>query len=180
MRYNISDEGVILDWHDLAAILRTRPEWQSAARQAWQAQGMKLPLLLLFGRKDATISFMGANIYPQDVENGLYADSSRAAQLASFTLTLEERDGGTASQPVVHLELREEVHPSEHERAALATDAQQGIVGYLARVSRDFAQSLEESARTGDIEVRVHDHGTGPFAVENTKLKRVYLQKGTA
>ena len=180
LRYNIGDEGVLLDWHDLAAILRTRPEWQTAARRAWEAQGMKLPLLLLYGRKDATISFMGANIYPQDVENGLYDDPEHAARIASFTLTLEERDGGTDSQPVIHLELREDESPTADERAELARDAQEGVVGYLARVSRDFAQSLEESARTGDIEVRVHDFGTGPFAVENTKLKRVYLQKGPA
>ncbi|GAA1157568.1 phenylacetate--CoA ligase family protein [Ornithinicoccus hortensis] len=177
LRYNIGDEGVLLDWHDLAAILRRNPRWRAEARAAWEKQGMKLPLLLLFGRKDATISFMGANIYPQDVENGLYDDSSRAARLASFTLTLEERDGGKDSQPVIHLELREGVTLAEAERADLAADARTGVVGYLARVSRDFAQSLEESDRTGDIEVRVHDHGTGPFAAENTKLKRVYLQK---
>ena len=181
LRYNIGDEGVLLDWHDLAAILRRRPEWQVAAREAWLAQGMKLPLLLLFGRKDATISFMGANIYPQDVENGLYADTSRAAQLASFTLTLEALEGDeTSQQPVIHLELREEVHLSGAQREQLAQGAREGVIGYLAKVSRDFAQSLEESSRTGDIEVAVHDFGTGPFAVENTKLKRVYLRKETS
>jgi phenylacetate-CoA ligase len=139
---------------------------------------MKLPLLLLYGRADATISFMGANIYPQDVENGLYDDSTRAAQLASFTLTLESVSGDeTAQQPVIHLELRADVSLDDAEREAFAHDARRGVVAYLARVSRDFAQSLEESERTGDIEVRVHDHGTGPFAVENAKIKRVYLRK---
>jgi phenylacetate-CoA ligase len=178
LRYNIGDEGVLLDWQDLAAILRANPKWAGPAREAFRKQGMKLPLLLLYGRADATISFMGANIYPQDVENGLYDDSTRAAQLASFTLTLESVSGDeTTQQPVIHLELRADVSLDDAEREAFAHDARRGVVAYLARVSRDFAQSLEESERTGDIEVRVHDHGTGPFAVENAKIKRVYLRK---
>ena len=80
---------------------------------------------------------------------------------------------------MIHLELREGVALTDADRARFAADAKAGVVAYLARVSRDFAQSLEESDRTGDIEVRVHGHGTGPFAVEDPKLKRVYLRAGS-
>ncbi|MEE6294639.1 phenylacetate--CoA ligase family protein [Georgenia wangjunii] len=178
LRYNIHDEGALLEWQDLAAIMRRFPRWREAARAAWLEQGMKLPLLLLYGRADATISFMGANIYPQDVENGLYDDPARAAQLASFTLTLEPVAGdATAQRPVIHLELRDDVVLGGADRAALAAGARDGVVGYLARVSRDFAQSLEESERSGDIAVEVHDAGTGPFTGEDAALKRVYLRK---
>ena len=61
----------------------------------------------------------------------------------------------------------------------MAAEVRDGVVDYLARTSRDFAQSLEESDRSDDIEVRVHDAGTGPFAALPDKLKRVYLSKGT-
>ncbi len=178
LRYNIGDEGVLMDWHDLAAVLRGNPAWRGPARAAFAKQGMKLPLLLLYGRADATISFMGANIYPQDVENGLYDDSQRAASIASFTLTLESRDGNdTEQQPVIHLELRQGVDLDDTQRDEFAQGARDGVIGYLAKTSRDFAQSLEESKRTGDIQVRVHDYATGPFSEQNSKIKRVYLQK---
>ncbi len=177
LRYNIGDEARLMDWHDLAAVLRSQPEWQRPAREAFAKQGMKLPLLLLFGRADATISFMGANIYPQDVENGLYTDAGRAAQIGSFTLTLEDRDGdATSQQPTIHLELRQGVCLDDAQRAALSADVREGVVAYLARTSRDFAQSLEESDRSDDIDVRVHDAGTGPFEGMSDKLKRVYLR----
>ncbi|WP_241237107.1 phenylacetate--CoA ligase family protein [Georgenia faecalis] len=177
LRYNIHDEGALLEWQDLAAIMRRFPRWRHAARAAWAEQGMKLPLLLLYGRADATISFMGANIYPQDVENGLYDSPARAAQLASFTLTLEAVAGDeTVQQPVIHLELRADIALTDADRDALAHGAREGVVGYLARVSRDFAQSLEESERSGDIAVRVHDYSTGPFAEGGSALKRVYLR----
>jgi len=178
LRYNIGDEATLLEWRDLVAVLRTAPKWAVPARRAAEVHGMKLPLLLLYGRADSTISFMGANIYPQDVENGLYGDRERAAQLASFTLSLEAVDGDeTREQPVIHLELREDVEIEDGARAAFAASAREGVLAYLAKTSRDFAQSLEESERSNDLEVRIHDHGTGPFASGSTKLKRVYLQK---
>lgn len=178
LRYNIGDEAALMDWHDLASVLRGNPRWQGPAREAFERQGMKLPLLLLFGRADATISFMGANIYPQDVENGLYTDERRAAQIGSFTLTLEDDAGDATSQhPTIHLELREQEALDPADREALAADVRTGMVAYLARTSRDFAQSLEESDRTAEIEVRVHDAGTGPFAGRTDTLKRVYLRQ---
>lgn len=180
LRYNIGDEATLLDFHDLAAILRRRPEWAEPSAQAFLRQGMKLPLLLLYGRADATISFMGANIYPLDVENGLYDDPEHAASLSSFTLSLEDVDGdATVQQPVIHIELREGVDLDDAGRRDFAAAVATGIVRHLARVSRDFAESLKESDRSQEVQVRVHDHGTGPFDVQHTKLKRVYLRKGS-
>ena len=78
VRYNIGDEG---------RLIVPRRCWpRSSADPAARARGasgrggstrMRLPLLFLFGRKDSTISYMGANIYPQDVEYGLYARQRR-------------------------------------------------------------------------------------------------------
>lgn len=178
LRYNINDEARLMDWQELSGVLAQRPDWAAGSAEAFARQGMKLPLLLLFGRADATISFMGANIYPQDVENGLYDDPEHAARIASFTLSLEDVEGdATRQQPVIHVELREDVELTEADRADLADAVRQGVLGHLARVSRDFAESLKESDRAGEVRVLVHDAGTGPFAGSSTKLKRVYLRK---
>lgn len=181
LRYNINDEARLLDWQALTALLRDRPDWAAESAAAFGRTGMKLPLLLLFGRADATISFMGANIYPQDVENGLYGDPARAASIASFTLSLEDVEGdATRQQPVIHVELREEAELDDAARAELARAVQEGVVGHLARVSRDFAESLKESDRAAEVRVRVHPAGTGPFAASAGTLKRVYLRRGPA
>ena len=82
LRYNIGDEARLLGWDALHRILGRRREWSAGADAAFATERMKLPLLFVFGRADATISFMGANIYPQDVENGLYADERAAALTA--------------------------------------------------------------------------------------------------
>ena len=51
---------------------------------------MTLPVLLLFGRRDSTVSYLGANLYPQDVEYGLYTGNPHAAEISRFCLTLVE------------------------------------------------------------------------------------------
>ncbi len=185
LRYNIGDEARLLPYDELQRIVGGRAEWAQGAAAASARERMRLPMLFVYGRADATISFMGANIYPQDIENGLYADEGAAASIAAFTLALEDcgPDAGAGAtgihqQPVVHVELREDHDLDETARRRLAASCRDGIIDYLTRVSRDFAQSLEESERSADLRVRLHEPGTGPFADAGGRIKRVYLHPG--
>jgi phenylacetate-CoA ligase len=135
---------------------------------------MSLPLLLLFGRKDSTVSYMGANIYPQDVEYGLYAGNPAAAAIERFWLGLDEQ-ADLEPRPVVNVELRADADLDEPARAELARTCRAGVLRHLAAVSRDFAQSLEEDPTAADLRVRVLDAGTGPLAGGPPKLKNTYL-----
>jgi phenylacetate-CoA ligase len=134
--------------------------------------------LLLYGRKDSTISYMGANIYPQDIEYGLYQHAESARMIESFCLSLEET-ANLEQRVTVNIELRETVLLAPAERAASIAGYQQGIVDYLARINRDFAQSLAEDPSTGDIQIRIFDYGTGIFAHKNTRIKNKYLVRET-
>ncbi len=175
LRYNIGDEARLLPFPRLVEILRPHPEAWAAAQQAFAAERMRLPLLLLYGRKDSTVSFMGANIYPQDVEYGLYEDNEQAHLLEGFMLTLEETETLDA-RPVVNLELRKGVQLDEAARAELCTTCQRGVVEHLLAVSRDFRQSVEEDASSVQITTRVHDFRSGPFEGTGSRIKRVYLE----
>ncbi len=99
LRYNVGDE----------AITMTRPELLARLAEVGITEplpsGWALPFLLLFGRSDSTISYMGANIYPIDVEYGLYRDASLAASIESFCLELAEAPSLEA-RPLVHVQLR--------------------------------------------------------------------------
>lgn len=50
------------------------------------------------------------------------------------------------------------------------------MLGHLAGVSRDFAESLREDPTAADLRVRVFPPGEGPFAGPAT-MKNVYLVK---
>ncbi|MEV7624753.1 phenylacetate--CoA ligase family protein [Actinoplanes sp. NPDC089786] len=159
LRYNVGDEGRLIPFPVVAAHLG----------KAEKAE-MRLPLLFLFGRTDSTISYLGAHLYPQDVEYGLYSGNPHAHLLESFCLSLHEQTD-LEVRPVVHLQLRLGALPS----ASLATTCRDGILRHLASVSRDFAASLREDPSAGDLRVEVHDFGAGPFAGTAGKIKNSYL-----
>ena len=170
VRYNVGDEGRLIPFPDVMAATGDDP----GAVAAFRVDRMRLPLLFLFGRKDSTVSYMGANIYPQDVEYGLYRGNPMAHLLESFCLALHET-ADLESRPVVHLQLRADAGLDEAGRAALVDHCRRGVLAHLSSVSRDFAESVAEDPSAADIRVRVHDFGTGPFARHHGKVKNVYL-----
>ncbi|WP_101652089.1 phenylacetate--CoA ligase family protein [Brevibacterium ihuae] len=180
LRYNIGDEARLIDFPTMVELTRGHPELARACSEAFRRQRMKLPFVLLFGRSDSTISYMGANIYPLDVENGIYADNPRAHLIEGFRISLDDV-GELEQRPTLHLELRDpDTEPdaalSAADRTALADTVRAGVVAHLRSVSRDFAESLEEDPTAADLRVRIHDHGTGPFSRRSTKIKNVYLE----
>src|SRR5699024_4770978 len=86
LRYNIGDEAALIDFPTMVALTRRHPDLARACSEAFAGNGMKLPFVLLFGRADSTISYMGANIYPLDIENGLYRDNPQAHLIESFRI----------------------------------------------------------------------------------------------
>ena len=62
LRYNIGDEAKLLTFPGLEALIAKRPDLESGFREAQSIDRMKLPILLLYGRADSTVSFMGAGL----------------------------------------------------------------------------------------------------------------------
>ncbi|MEV6108494.1 phenylacetate--CoA ligase family protein [Streptomyces sp. NPDC051940] len=184
LRYNIGDEAALLDfpqvWEILTDLAATRPGLLVAAERAALRERMRLPLLFLYGRADSTVSYMGANIYPQDVEYGLYAGNPHAEHIEGFCLGLQD---GLDARPVVHVQLRANADADAAadpaagtvvDRDALAAVCRAGVLRHLATASRDFAQSLTEDDSAGELAVEIHAYGTGPFAGHH-KIKNTYL-----
>jgi phenylacetate-CoA ligase len=174
LRYNIGDEAKIITFPDMQAYAEKYPRLGFAFERAFSSQRMKLPFVLLFGRKDSTISYMGANIYPLDVENGLYLDNPHASEIESFKLSLLDI-GNLEQRPVIHLQLRDGVALDEAATEDLKVRSAAGVLKHLASVSRDIAQSLEEDPTASDVRIEVHPFGTGVFEGGPRKIKNVYL-----
>ncbi|MFI9503258.1 phenylacetate--CoA ligase family protein [Nocardia sp. NPDC052566] len=172
LRYNVGDEAMVRSLSEVKRIIARDPRRLAECRRACGGDRMNLPLLFLFGRADSTVSYMGANLYPQDIEYGLYQGNPHADLISRFCLSLEELPD-LESRPVVNLELRAADLPAE-QRQLLAATCRAGVLDHLARVSRDFAESLREDPAAADLRVRLHDPGDGPFAAM-TKLKNTYL-----
>jgi len=178
LRYNVGDEGMLLPIGRVKALIkRDRSRWADCLR-AIGRERMNLPLLLVFGRKDSTISYMGANLYPQDVEYGLYTANPLAGQIERFSLSLVELPD-LECRPVINISLREGSDLGPDAVARLAATCRSGVLAHLSRASRDFAESLSEDPTAADLQIRVFRHGEGPFRGTST-IKNVYLTKEPA
>ncbi|HUN32155.1 MAG TPA: phenylacetate--CoA ligase family protein [Trebonia sp.] len=173
LRYNVGDEATLSTLPKVMELIARDPRRKAQGQQVARGERITLPLLFLYGRKDSTVSYMGANLYPQDVEYGLYQGNPYAARIAAFCLSLEEQPG-LEYRPTVSIELRAAL--GEAERADLALACQRGVLGHLAHVSRDFAEALREDPTAADVRIRVFGPGEGPFRrPAGSTLKNKYL-----
>ena len=167
LRYNVGDEALTLDRRTVLSRLA------ALGLEGPFPTGWALPFLFLYGRADSTVSYMGANIYPLDVEYGLYRDGALAAAIEGFCLEVD--DSRLELHPVIHVQLRESAQVGD--RAAVAEALRAAVVEHLVGANRDFAESLREDPAAADLRVELHDHGTGPFAGTGRSIKNVYLRR---
>jgi len=170
VRYNVHDEGGVLRDDELRA--RLAPfgvTLESLVPPGW-GRLVRMPYLYVFGRKDSTVSVMGANIYPQDIEAGIYADTSLAARVRSFRLAISETAPGE-TRPLVAIEL-ERGEPS----AELATALAVAIEQQLLSVNRDYQEAAREYPELMPPLVHLHAAGQGPFAGGDARIKLRYIE----
>ena len=177
IRYNVHDEGGLTDFQEAAGILRrfgfdiaqlgSVPETAGPHGPLPWAAPIPLPFLWVHGRRDATISVMGANIYPEDIESIVYRDEELVPRLHSFLLSVIDDESGSP-RPLVALELNDEVGIDDAWRARMADRLRDG----LRDLNIDYRSSILEFP--GAMQPIVHTYGLrgGPFAADATRIKQ--------
>lgn len=165
IRYNVHDVGGALTSDEMAARLASVGVNIEQLRRESGDGNLRLPFLWIFGRRDFTISVMGANIYPEDLEQCLYQDTALAAITHSFCLSVAEGANG-AVRPLFLFEV------SEEPDAALARRFAESIVPRLVALNADFREAWREYPETLVPEIRLYRLGEGPFAADAGKIKQ--------
>jgi len=167
IRYNIHDQGGVLRYDQLKKALAP---W-GLDPDAWAPAGERLPLPILWvhGRKDFTVSVMGANIYPEDVEQAVYSRHDLAAITRSYSLSLaEDAQGGV--RPLFTFEVTQP--PS----ADLETRFRKAVLETLLVLNADFREAWKEYRKTLEPQIALFAAGQGPFASDCGKIKQVRLR----
>jgi phenylacetate-CoA ligase len=168
VRYNVHDEGGVIRDDDL----RRRLAAHGIALEdlvPGERRMVRMPYLFVFGRTDSTVSVMGANIYPGDIEAGIYADPALAEQVRSFRLGIrEERPGET--RPLISIQL------AHGDSSPGLADALGGAIArQLASQNADYQEAMAEYPALLVPLVELHPPGTGPFADDADRIKHRYL-----
>ena len=177
IRYDVHDEGGILPFHRAEAILRgfgldiralgRLPETAGPRGSLPWSEPIPLPFLWIDGRRDATISVMGANIYPEDIERLVYRDPAIEPRLESFMLAVREDERGTP-RPVVVLELSDLEGVDDGWREGAAGRLGEG----LTALNTDYRTAVAEFPAAMRPIIETHVTGTGPFAGDRTRIKQ--------
>jgi len=177
IRYNVHDEGGLLDYGRMMAALGSfgldaatfghDPLTDGPRGPLPWVQPVRLPFLWIFGRRDATISVMGANIYPEDVETIVYKDGRLAARLHSFFLSVVT-DSTSTPRPSIALEVNGVGADDAAWTVQLAAQFQAG----LADLNLDYRAALSEFPAAMLPIVELYARGEGPFKADAGRIKQ--------
>lgn len=144
VRYHLADEGGLLSYQRLMLFCRDNG--------FEPGDGPRMPFVYVFGRSLFTVSYFGANVYPENVTVGLERPGISEWTTGRFVLSSAEDDDRDRYLSVV-VELAPGVSPTpERERLAAAS-----IRAELLRLNSEFAHYVPAAAQTPRVELRPAD-----------------------
>ena len=150
IRYNILDTGGIVRYAEMMAFLAKWGFDPFAELRQHGERGMReLPFVFVFGRSDFTVSYFGANIYPENVTVGLEQPAVSAAVTGKFVLEVKE-DTDQNRLLSVTVELAPRVGESDELRQAIADS----ILAHLLRLNSEFANYVPAEYRLVQITLK--------------------------
>lgn len=135
IRYHIADKGGIITFDDMMAWLRRNgcePTVEFAGPLSSSA--IALPFVYVFGRADFTVSYFGANIYPENIAVGLEQPEFENSITGKFVLEVRETNGGDSE-----LHLAVELLPRVEPHAKLAAALSESVRSQTIRINSEFA-----------------------------------------
>ncbi len=134
MRYHIADKGGVIGFESMRQFLREHGAEAGIAAELGNAVVRPLPLVFVFGRADFTVSFYGANIYPENVAVGLEQPEVIDWVTGKFVLEVESaKDGNPCLRVTV------ELRPGVVEDADKAGRLAASIRTQLLRLNSEFS-----------------------------------------
>jgi phenylacetate-CoA ligase len=177
IRYNVHDSGGIVEFATVRKVLAEHGFDLDRLNEAAEVHGPRgplpwakpipLPFLWIHGRRDATISVMGSNIYPEDIEAVLYRDGLVQPRLVSFMLSVVDDEAGTP-RPAVAIELSDLDGVDDPWRVAAAERLRDG----LTNLNIDYRSSVGEFPGAMLPIVSTYGPGQGPFAGDAQRIKQ--------
>lgn len=169
VRYHIADSGGLIAYE---AMLTFLAEWgfdPVAQLQQTGGRGIHpLPFVYVFGRSNFTVSYFGANIYPENVTVGLEQGEIREWVTGKFVLQVKEDAEQNRFLSVV-VELAPGVEGSEEQQDAIAFS----ILSQLLRLNSEFANYVPSEYQVPQVElVPMGDPEYFPIGVKHRYTRR--------
>ena len=135
VRYHIADKGGLISFDEMWSFLGAQGvNSLSELGLDNNFQPRNLPFVYVFGRADFTVSYYGANIYPENVTVGLEHPDLIAWVTGKFVLETQETEDG---DKILHIAV--ELLPNIEAKTTMATAIAASIRTQLLRLNSEFA-----------------------------------------
>ncbi|MBO0771483.1 MAG: phenylacetate--CoA ligase family protein [Actinobacteria bacterium] len=150
IRYHIADEGGLIGYQDLLAFCSRHGFDPVAGLGGPGARGIRRqPFAYVFGRSHFTVSYFGANVYPENVTVGLEQPDVSGWVSGKFVLEVAAGPDGDP-QLLVTVELA----PGEAADAARERTAAASIRAQLQRLNSEFAHYVPPERQLPEVVLR--------------------------
>jgi phenylacetate-CoA ligase len=167
IRYNILDTGGIIPYETMLRFLAERG-FDPIAALAGSRGIRSLPFVYVFGRSDFTVSYFGANIYPENITVGLEQPEVSAWVTGKFVLEVRE---AADSNPFLSVVV--ELAPGIVADDAIQQAIRASIVKHLLRLNSEFANYVPPEYRTPLIRLApIGDPEYFPVGVKHRYTRR--------
>lgn len=169
IRYHIADTGGLVGYDEMLRFLADGhfDPLAELAAQGWR--GVRpLPFVYVFGRANFTVSYFGANIYPENIAVGL--EQAEISQWVTGKFVLQAKEGlDAAPHLAIAVELAPGVDADDGKRDAIAGS----ILAQLLRLNSEFANYAPAEYRLPRISL----HATGdpdwfPLGIKHRYTRR--------
>ncbi|MCU0537354.1 MAG: phenylacetate--CoA ligase family protein [Hydrococcus sp. Prado102] len=146
IRYHISDTGGIISYDEMLRFLNENGFDPLKALNSQNREIYPLPFVYVFGRSHFTVSYFGANIYPENVMVGLEQHEIREWVTGKFVMEVKEDDRNNRFLSIV-VELGSELEASPQIERAIAMS----IHTQLLRLNSEFANYVPPEYQSPQI-----------------------------
>ena len=169
VRYNIKDTGGIRSYASMLEFLR---DWgfDPIAEFEPNARGLyDLPFVYVFGRSDFTVSYFGANIFPENVTVGLEQSEIKDWVTGKFVLqVLEDADRDE------YLSVTVELSPGHEPHGELSSQIANSIRTQLLRLNSEFANYVPAASQLPVVTLKpTGDPEYFPAGVKHRYMRKV-------
>jgi len=136
VRYHIADRGGILGYDAMLQKMRDLGcDPVAAVRSSGGPEPRRQPFVWVFGRTDFTVSFFGANVFPETISLGLEQPEVRARVTGKFVMQVKEGLADDKPRLTVAVELAKDAAGDDEFGEAVAI----AILAQLRRLNSEFA-----------------------------------------
>jgi phenylacetate-CoA ligase len=145
IRYHIADKGGVIPYERMFRLVK-----ENSGDSLTHLRGVyPLPFVYLFGRADFTVSYYGANIYPENVTVGLEQDPVKNWVTGKFVLQVKETPTRDTLLSVV-VELLQGMTGDEEKRQVIARSIQRE----LQRLNSEFVNYVPPERQWPEVTLK--------------------------